>query len=113
MDTGFRRYDGVPWCSLMIFGAFERMVGLRYLRARRKEGFVSVIVGFSFLGIALGVATLIIVMAVMNGFRADILDRILGVNGHINIYGSASSGVVADYDAKIRQVEGIPGVVSV
>jgi lipoprotein-releasing system permease protein len=96
-----------------MFGAFERMVGLRYLRARRKEGFVSVIVGFSFIGIALGVATLIIVMAVMNGFRADILDRILGVDGHINIYGSAAETIVTDYDAKVDKIKGLQGVVSV
>ena len=56
---------------------------LRYLRARRKEGFISVIAGFSFLGIMLGVATLIIVMAVMNGFRKELLDKILGLNGHL------------------------------
>ena len=63
----------------MIFSAFERMVAFRYLRARRQEGFVSVIAIFSLLGIALGVATLIIVMSVMNGFRADLLARILGI----------------------------------
>ena len=94
----------------MIFGAFERMVAARYLRARRKEGFVSVIAGFSLVGIALGVATLIIVMAVMNGFRADITERILGINGHINVYGVTES--ILDYDAKVKQLEAIPGVVS-
>ncbi|MFN3077393.1 MAG: lipoprotein-releasing system transmembrane subunit LolC, partial [Alphaproteobacteria bacterium] len=71
----------------VIFSPFERMVAFRYLRARRKEGFVSVIAGFSLLGIALGVATLIIVMAVMNGFRHELLGRILGLNGHLGIYG--------------------------
>ncbi|WP_028136086.1 lipoprotein-releasing ABC transporter permease subunit [Bradyrhizobium japonicum] len=65
------------------FAPFEWMLSMRYLRARRKEGFVSVIAGFSFLGIMLGVATLIVVMAVMNGFRKDLLDKILGINGHI------------------------------
>jgi lipoprotein-releasing system permease protein len=65
------------------FSAFEWMLSLRYLRARRKEGFISVIAGFSFLGIVLGVATLIIVMAVMNGFRKELLDKILGLNGHL------------------------------
>jgi len=59
------------------------MLSLRYLRARRREGFISVIAGFSFLGILLGVATLIIVMAVMNGFRKELLDKILGLNGHL------------------------------
>jgi lipoprotein-releasing system permease protein len=67
------------------FAPFEWMLSLRYLRARRKEGFISVIAGFSFLGIMLGVATLIIVMAVMNGFRKELLDKILGVNGHLLI----------------------------
>jgi lipoprotein-releasing system permease protein len=67
------------------FSAFEWMLSLRYLRARRKEGFISVIAGFSFLGIMLGVATLIIVMAVMNGFRKELLDKILGINGHLLI----------------------------
>src|SRR5207247_1060961 len=65
------------------FAPFEWMVSLRYLRSRRKEGFISVIAGFSFLGIMLGVATLIIVMAVMNGFRKELLDKILGLNGHL------------------------------
>ncbi|WP_245326788.1 lipoprotein-releasing ABC transporter permease subunit, partial [Bradyrhizobium sacchari] len=65
------------------FAPFEWMLSARYLRARRKEGFISVIAGFSFLGIMLGVATLIIVMAVMNGFRKELLDKILGLNGHI------------------------------
>src|ERR1043165_9449208 len=67
------------------FSAFEWMMSLRYLRARRQEGFISVIAGFSFLGIVLGVATLIIVMAVMNGFRTELLDKILGLNGHLLI----------------------------
>ena len=65
------------------FAPFEWMLSLRYLRARRREGFISVIAGFSFLGILLGVATLIIVMAVMNGFRQELLGKILGLNGHL------------------------------
>ena len=60
---------------------------MRYLRARRQEGFISVIAWFSLLGIALGVATLIIVMSVMNGFRQELFSRILGVNGHLSVYG--------------------------
>src|SRR5450631_55936 len=67
------------------FAPFEWLLSGRYLRARRKEGFISVIAGFSFLGIMLGVATLIIVMAVMNGFRKELLDKILGLNGHLLI----------------------------
>src|SRR2546428_10837872 len=65
------------------FAPFEWLLSGRYLRARRKEGFISVIAGFSFLGIMLGVATLIIVMAVMNGFRKELLGKILVLNGHL------------------------------
>src|SRR5207245_924875 len=73
------------------FAPFEWLLSGRYLRARRKEGFISVIAGFSFLGIMLGVATLIIVMAVMNGFRKELLDKILGLNGHLLVQPLASS----------------------
>jgi lipoprotein-releasing system permease protein len=94
----------------MMFGAFERMVAFRYLRARRQEGFVSVIAIFSLLGIALGVATLIIVMAVMNGFRTDLVDRILGLNGHLAVYGETNQ--LTDFDAVAAKVRAVPGVVS-
>ncbi|MBV9016025.1 MAG: lipoprotein-releasing ABC transporter permease subunit [Alphaproteobacteria bacterium] len=94
----------------MMFGAFERMVAFRYLRARRQEGFVSVIAIFSLLGIALGVATLIIVMSVMNGFRADLIGRILGLNGHLGVYGE--TGLLTDFDAAAAKVREVPGVVS-
>ncbi|HXV25496.1 MAG TPA: lipoprotein-releasing ABC transporter permease subunit [Alphaproteobacteria bacterium] len=93
----------------MIFGAFERMVAMRYLRARRQEGFISVIAGFSLLGIALGVATLIIVMSVMNGFRHELLSRILGLNGHMAVY--AELGPVLDYEALAERLAAIPDVV--
>jgi len=95
----------------VIFGAFERMVAFRYLRARRQEGFVSVIAIFSLLGIALGVATLIIVMSVMNGFRADLLGRILGLNGHLGVY--AAAGPLSDFDAEAAKVSKVPGVTAV
>ncbi|HVH81032.1 MAG TPA: lipoprotein-releasing ABC transporter permease subunit [Stellaceae bacterium] len=95
----------------MIFGTFERMVAFRYLRARRQEGFVSVIAIFSLLGIMLGVATLIIVMAVMNGFRIELVDRILGLNGHLGVYGPTN--VLTDYDTVAQKVRAVPGVVSV
>lgn len=71
-----------------MFSKFERLTAWRYLRAKRKEGFISVITGFAFTGIALGVATLIIVTSVMNGFKAELLNRILGINGHISIVSS-------------------------
>lgn len=95
----------------MVFDTFERMMALRYLRARRKEGFVSVIAGFSLLGIGLGVATLIIVMAVMNGFRQELLGRILGLNGHITV--QSAQGPVVDYDDIAQRLRRIPGVVAV
>ena len=76
---------------------FEKMLAMRYLRSRRREGFVSVIAGFSLVGIALGVATLIIVLSVMNGFRAELLGRVLGLNGHINVY--SRNTLLTDYDA--------------
>jgi lipoprotein-releasing system permease protein len=95
----------------MIFGAFERMVATRYLRARRREGFISIIAWFSLLGIALGVATLIIVMSVMNGFRAELMGRILGLNGHIEVVGQVGGMTGFDELAeKIRQIPGITGV---
>ena len=95
----------------MLFSPFERMVALRYLGSRRKEGFVSVIAGFSLAGIALGVATLIIVMAVMNGFRAELMSRILGLNGHLGVYGE--SGKLTGFDALAARLRKIDGVVRV
>ena len=92
----------------MIFNSFERMVAFRYLRARRAEGFVSVIAIFSLLGIALGVATLIIVMSVMNGFRADLMGRILGLNGDLGVY--AETGSLGDFAAAAQKVRRVPGV---
>jgi lipoprotein-releasing system permease protein len=90
------------------FAPFEWMLSLRYLRARRKEGFISVIAGFSFLGIMLGVATLIIVMAVMNGFRKELLDKILGLNGHLLIQPLESP--LTDWDAVTERIVKIPGI---
>lgn len=95
----------------MIFDAFERMVAFRYLRARRKEGFISVIAGFSLAGIGLGVATLIVVMAVMNGFRHELLGRILGINGHIGVYGQ--NGPMTGFDPLSQSIRGLPGVTRV
>ncbi|MAE51338.1 MAG: lipoprotein-releasing system transmembrane subunit LolC [Micavibrio sp.] len=81
----------------MLFSRFEKLVAFRYLRSRKAEGFVSVIAGFSFTGIMLGVATLIIVMSVMNGFRQELFSRILGLNGHMNLY--AVTGSMTNYDS--------------
>ncbi|MGJ4902808.1 lipoprotein-releasing ABC transporter permease subunit [Bradyrhizobium sp. HKCCYLS2058] len=90
------------------FAPFEWMLSGRYLRARRREGFISVIAGFSFLGIMLGVATLIIVMAVMNGFRKELLDKILGLNGHLLVQPLESPLTDwKDVSDRIAQVQGI------
>src|SRR5438045_8816227 len=93
------------------FAAFEWMLSLRYLRARRKEGFISVIAGFSFVGIALGVATLIIVMAVMNGFRTELLSKILGFTGHVTVLADRAGGI-ADFDAAAEALRNAPGLTS-
>jgi lipoprotein-releasing system permease protein len=90
------------------FAAFEWMIALRYLRARRSAGYVSVIAGFSFLGIMLGVATLIVVMSVMNGFHKELLDKIVGINGHIFL--QAADSPLTDYDEVVSQVATVPGV---
>lgn len=98
----------IPAGSTRPFSAFEWMLAGRYLRSRRKEAFISIIAGFSFVGIMLGVATLIIVMAVMNGFRAELLDRILGLNGHMIV--SPVDGELTDYSAVASRIEGAGGV---
>src|ERR1700761_1189209 len=90
------------------FAPFEWLLSGRYLRARRKEGFISVIAGFSFLGIMLGVATLIIVMAVMNGFRKELLDKILGLNGHILVQPLESP--LTDWKDVADRISQVPGI---
>lgn len=94
-----------------MFSPLERMIALRYLRARRREGFVSVIAGFSLAGITLGVATLIIVMAVMNGFRQDLIDRILGFNGHMVV--RATDRAFSDSAPLAAAIRTVPGVATV
>jgi lipoprotein-releasing system permease protein len=90
------------------FAPFEWLISLRYLRARRQEGFISVNAVFSFLGIMLGVATLIIVMAVMNGFRKELLEKILGLNGHLLIQPMESP--LTDWEQVSERVNQIPGI---
>jgi lipoprotein-releasing system permease protein len=90
------------------FAAFEWMLALRYLRARRREGFISVLAGFSFLGILLGVFTLITVMAVMNGFRKELFNKIMGLNGHIIVNKVASD--FDGYQEAVRRLSAVPGV---
>lgn len=96
----------------MIFSKFERLVAKRYMRAKRKEGFISVITGFAFTGIALGVATLIIVMSVMNGFRSELLSRILGINGHIGIMSSVGYPF-NNYKQAVGEIESFDNVKTV
>tara|TARA_R110001592_G_scaffold16881_7_gene71489 strand:- start:15336 stop:16577 length:1242 start_codon:yes stop_codon:yes gene_type:complete len=90
---------------------FERTVAWRYLRSKKAEGFVSVIAGFSFAGIMLGVATLIIVMSVMNGFRQELFSRILGLGGHMNVYSQA--GALYDYNDISTTIQAVQGVKNV
>ncbi len=91
------------------FAPFEWLLAWRYLRARRREGFISIIAGFSFAGVMLGVATLIVVMSVMNGFRAELLSKIIGVNGHIFI--TPIDSPLRDYDAVSARIASLPGIV--
>ncbi|HEU4986981.1 MAG TPA: lipoprotein-releasing ABC transporter permease subunit [Rhizobiaceae bacterium] len=90
------------------FSHFERLVAWRYLRSRRKETVISVIALISFIGIMLGVATLIVVMAVMNGFRAELLNRILGINGHLVV--QAMDRPLEDYEAVTSRINELDGV---
>jgi lipoprotein-releasing system permease protein len=91
------------------FSTYEWLLSLRYLRARRKEGFISVTAGFSFLGFMLGVAVLIIVMAVMNGFRTELLSKILGLNGHLLVQPIETP--LTDWDAVAQRLTGIDGII--
>jgi lipoprotein-releasing system permease protein len=90
------------------FSAFEWLLSGRYLRARRREGFISVIAGFSFLGIMLGVATLIVVMAVMNGFRKELIDKIVGMNGHLLVQPIESP--LTDWKDVTERISQVPGI---
>src|SRR3712207_9329475 len=83
------------------------MIAGRYLRARRREAFISVIAGFSFLGIMLGVATLVIVMAVMNGFRTELVSKILGISGHVVL--SPVESPLTDYAEVAERGAAVPG----
>ena len=93
-----------------MFTKLELLIALRYLKSKRKEGFISVIAVFSFVGIMIGVATLIIVMSVMNGFRHELVERILGINSHITI--SSYDKGIKDFDKLIIKIGNIEGVKS-
>jgi lipoprotein-releasing system permease protein len=94
-----------------MFGPFERMVAGRYLRARKGERFVSIIAIFSLVGIALGVATLIVVTSVMSGFQVELVSRILGVNGHVTVEAYAGQKI-GDFTSLVTRIRGIPDVAS-
>lgn len=91
--------------------SFERMMAFRYLRARRAEGFISVIAIFSLTGIALGVATLIVVLAVMRGTRDEMIGSIIGLEGHVNVYAQGGRGL-SEFDALASSLAQTPGVKS-
>ncbi len=110
-QTGGLQADRNVGGSTMPFSAFEWFLAGRYLRARRKEGFISVIALISFIGIMLGVATLIIVMAVMNGFRSELIGRILGLNGHMMV--QSATGTFLEYEAAAARIREVDGVVRV
>ena len=88
------------------------MIAFRYIKSRRVEGFISISAWFSLLGIMLGVATLIVVMSVMNGFRTELVDRILGINGHLIIYGK-NERTIPNYTKIINKILDTPNVVAV
>ena len=92
-----------------MFGSLEWSIAARYLRSRRREGFISIIAWFSLIGIALGVATLIIVMSVMNGFRTELLDRVLGLNGHMVAQG-LDARLLTQFDPIAEALRGIDGI---
>lgn len=94
-----------------MFTPLERLLAFRYLRSRRSEGFISVIAWFSFAGITLGVATLIIVMSVMNGFRAELVNRILGLNGHLGISSTLANGI-DDYETLTSYIAQNPNILA-
>ena len=99
------------------FAAFEWLIAWRYLRARRREGGISVIAWYALIGVMLGVATLIVVQAVMIGFREEFTDRILGANAHVTVYYAPEpdatgtpSRLIADYDDLAARLAAVPGV---
>jgi len=92
------------------FSKFEFLVAWRYLRARRRDRFVSVIAGLTLTGIALGVAALIVVTSVMNGFNSEIISKLLGLNGHFSAYPIEAR--FTDYDKSANEIQGVDGVIA-
>ena len=98
--------------SNFIFNETERTIALRYIKSRRVEGFISVSAWFSLIGIVLGVATLIVVMSVMNGFRTELVERILGINGHLIVY-KKNGLLIENYNKIVSQVSDTQNVIAV
>ena len=98
--------------SNFIFNETERTIALRYIKSRRVEGFISVSAWFSLIGIVLGVATLIVVMSVMNGFRTELVERILGINGHLIVY-KKNGLLIENYNKIVSQISDTQNVVAV
>jgi len=98
--------------SYFIFNETERTIAFRYIKSRRAEGFISISAWFSLIGITLGVATLIVVMSVMNGFRAELVDRILGINGHLIVY-KKNQPLISNYNEIVSQILDVKDVVAV
>ena len=92
----------------MILSRYERMVARRYLLPGKGEGFIFLVAGISLVAVALGVAALIVVMSVMNGFRAELFDKIVGLNGHAVIQGYG--GQLPDWRNIVREARSTPGV---
>jgi len=98
--------------KFLFFNQTEQMIAFRYIKSRRVEGFISIAAWFSLIGIMLGVATLIVVMSVMNGFRTELVDRILGINGHLVVY-DKNEPHLYDYNQIINKVSDIENVIAV
>ena len=96
----------------LIFSETERTIAIRYIKSRRVEGFISISAWFSLIGIILGVATLIVVMSVMNGFRTELVDRILGINGHLIVY-KKNGFSIENYHEIVNQISDTQNVVAV
>ena len=94
----------------MLISRYERTIAKRYLWPGKGEGIIAVVAGFSLLGVMLGVAALIIVMSVMNGFRAELFDKITALNGHAVVQGYG--GRLPDWQRIVSAAKGTPGVVS-
>ena len=98
--------------KFLFFNQTEQMIAFRYIKSRRVEGFISIAAWFSLIGIMLGVATLIVVMSVMNGFRTELVDRILGINGHLVVY-EKNEPYVSNYNQIINKISDIKNVIAV